>query len=78
MDQEIILLSKISQTEKNKYMQSLYVDSKRKKITQMDLFTKQKKTHRHRKQTYDYQKEKGRGGINWEFGINRYRLPNIK
>ena len=31
MDQEIILLSKISQTEKNKYMQSLYVDSKRKK-----------------------------------------------
>ena len=44
----------------------------------MDLFTKQKKTHRHRKQTYDYQKEKGRGGINWEFEINRYRLPNIK
>ena len=44
----------------------------------MDLFTKQKKTHRHRKQTYGNQKEKGRGGINWEFGINRYRLPNIK
>ena len=35
-----------------------------KKITQMDLFTKQKKTHRHRKQTSGYQKEKGRGGIN--------------
>ena len=24
----------------------------------MNLFTKQKKTHRHRKQTYGYQKEK--------------------
>ena len=23
-------------------------------------------------------RERGRGGINWEFGINRYRLPNIK
>ena len=34
---------------------------KGKKITQMDLFTKQKKTHRHRKQTSGYQKEKGEG-----------------
>ena len=34
---------------------------KKKKITQMDLFTKQKKTHRHRKQTSGYQKEKGEG-----------------
>ena len=32
-----------------------------KKLTQMDLFTKQKKTHRHRKQTYGYQKKKGEG-----------------
>ena len=27
----------------------------------MDLFTKQKKTHTYRKQTYGYQKEKGEG-----------------
>ena len=26
----------------------------------MNLFTKQKQTHRHRKQTYDYQRGKGR------------------
>ena len=29
-----------------------------KKMIQMNLFTKQKQTHRHRKQTYDYQREK--------------------
>ena len=31
------------------------------KMIQMNLFTKQKQTHRHRKQTYDYQREKGWG-----------------
>ena len=31
------------------------------KITQMNLFTKQKQTHRHRKQTYGYQRGKGEG-----------------
>jgi len=30
-----------------------------KKIAQINLFTKQKKTHRHNKQTYGYQREKG-------------------
>ena len=28
----------------------------------MDLFTKQEQTHRHRKQTYGYQRGKGWGG----------------
>ena len=37
----------------------------------MNLFTKQKQTHRHRKQTYGYQREKG-------FGINIHLLPYIK
>ena len=31
-------------------------------MIQMNLFTKQKQTHRHRKQTYGYQRGKGRGG----------------
>ena len=38
-----------------------YVKSKRKKRngwTERDLFPKQKETHRHRKQTYGYQKER--------------------
>ena len=29
----------------------------------MNLFTEQKQTHRHRKQTYSYQRERGEGGI---------------
>ena len=28
----------------------------------MNLYTKQKQTHRHRKQTYGYQRRKGRWG----------------
>ena len=30
-------------------------------MTQVNLFTKQKQAHRHRKQTYGYQREKGVG-----------------
>ena len=33
-----------------------------KKMIQMNLFTEQKQTHKHRKQTYGY--ERGKGGIN--------------
>ena len=37
----------------------LYVESK--KRIQMNFFTKQKQTHRHRKQIYGYQRRKGGG-----------------
>ena len=40
----------------------------------MKLFTKQKQTHRLRKQIYGYRREV----INWEFGINIYTLLYIK
>jgi len=33
-------------------------------MIQMNLFTKQTQTHRHRKQTYGYQRRKAGGGIN--------------
>ena len=46
-------------------------------MIQMNLFTKQKQSHRHRKQTYGYQRGKG-GGINEQFGINIYTLLHIK
>ena len=39
--------------------------------------TKQKKSHRCRKQTYGYQRGKG-GGINWKIGIDTYTLLCIK
>ena len=35
-----------------------------KKMIQVNLFPKQKVAHRHRKQIYGYQREKGEGGIN--------------
>ena len=54
MDTEIIILSEVCQTEKDKYhMLSL--------MTQMNVFSKQKQIHRNRKQTYGYQRGKGQG-----------------
>ena len=48
-----------------------------KKKVQMNLFTKQKQSHRCRKQSYGYQGGWG-VGINWEIGINVYTLVYIK
>ena len=61
MDLEIITLSEVSHRDKDKYhMISLICGILKKKI-QMNLFTKQKQTHRHRKQTQGYQRGKGWG-----------------
>ena len=43
----------------------------------MNLFTKQKQSHRCRKQAW-LSGDKGRGGINWEIGIDIYTLLYIK
>ena len=43
----------------------------------MNLFTKQKRTLRHRKQTYSYRGQGGEG-VNQEFGINIHTLLCIK
>ena len=56
MDLEMIILSEVSQTKTNIIWYHLYVEFK--KMIQMNLFTKQKQTHRHRKQTYGYQRGK--------------------
>ena len=44
------------------------------KNDKMNLFTKQKQIHRHRKQTVVTKGERWRGGINWEFGIDKHTL----
>ena len=43
----------------------------------MNLFTKQKQSHRYRKQTYGYQGARGEQ-INWEIVIHIYTLLYIK
>jgi len=52
---ESIRLSEISQTEKENYIS---LKCRILKIIQMNLFIKQKQTHKCRKQTYGYQREK--------------------
>ena len=70
-DPDIIILSK---TEKDEYHDITSMWNLKKILIQMNLFTKQKQTHRCRKQIYGYQKGKIRGGINQEFGSNIYTL----
>ena len=61
-DQEVIILSEVSQTEKGNY----HMISFRCGISSMmevNLFTEWKQTQRHRKQTYGFQRQKeGRDG----------------
>ena len=53
MNLDINILSEVNKAEKDKYHTlSLYVEFN--KMIQMNLFTKQKEIHRHRKQIYDY------------------------
>ena len=62
MDLEIIILSEVGQIDKNKYIDKYHNMSLIcgvLKIIQTNLFSKQKQTHRHRKQTYSYQRGKG-------------------
>ena len=44
----------------------------------MNLFTKQKQTHRFQKLTYGYGGDGLWRAIDWEFGINMYTLPYLK
>ena len=71
MDLEILILSEVSETEKAKYhMISLIWGIKN--MTQMNLFTKQKQTHRLRKKPYGYRRgkvrEKDKLGV-WDWPI---------
>ena len=60
-------------SEKDTYnMISLYVESK--KMIQRNLSTKQKQTHKHREQTYGYQRGEVQEGTNEELEISRCTL----
>ena len=71
MDLGIIILSEVSQRQilyNNIYMWTLIF-----KMIKVNLFTKQKQTHRFQKQTSGYQRGNAGGGgagINQELGIN--------
>ena len=63
MDLEIVIPNEVNQRQMSydiAYVWNL------KKIIQMNLFTKQKQTHRHRQQTYGYQRRK----VGWEEGYS--------
>ena len=63
-DLEIIILSEESHTLERQISYDITYMCNLKKMIQMNLFTKQKQTHRHRKQIYGYQRGKWAGGVN--------------
>ena len=70
MDFEVMVQSKVSQTEKGRYHVPSLICRIHRKMIHMNLFSRQKQTHRHRKQTYGSQRGK--------WGINRYTILYIK
>ena len=53
----IVILSEVSQKKTNIIQHCLHVESK--EMAQMNLFTKQKLSHRCRKETHGYLEERG-------------------
>ena len=82
MDLEIIILSEVSQRMTSSICYHLYVEFL--KVIQMNLFTKQKQTHRLRQRTYSNRRAWGvdrgsvEGGIGWGFRTGMYTLLYLK
>ena len=68
MDLEIVILSKVGQTE---WQVSCVITCmwNLKKMVKMNLFTKKKQSHTCRKQTYGYQREQVGGGQTRGLGV---------
>ena len=68
MDLETVILSEVSQAEKDKYHDTTYMWNLKKDI-QINLFIKQKQGHRCRKQIYGYQGDwRGRDKLgDWDY-----------
>ena len=58
-----VILSEVSQTEKNKHHYITYMWNLILKTMEVNVFTKQKQTHRHRKEIYSYQRGNTEGYI---------------
>ena len=68
VEQEIIILSQVNNTEKDEYMILLICGVKT--MTETNLSMKQKQTLRHREHSCGF--HNSGGGMNWEFKISRY------
>jgi len=61
---------------KTNILYHLYVESK--ETIQVNLFAKQKQTHRYREQIFGHQQGEGLGRDKLGFGINRYTPLSVK
>ena len=69
MDLEVVILSEASQTKTNIILYHMYVESKR--MIHINLFTKQKESHRHRKKIMVTKEGVGRYKLrDWNFHIH--------
>ena len=77
MDLEIIILSEVSQTEKDKYHDTAYMWNLKKNDTN-EIIYKTEIDSQKQKTNLWLPKGKGGGGVNWEFGIDIYTLLYLK
>ena len=77
MDLEIIILSEVSQREKDKYQYDITHMWNQKNGTN-EIIQKSEVDSQTQKINYGYQRGRGMGGRNQEFGINRYTPLYIK
>ena len=71
MDIQIIILSEVSQKEKDKYHISL--TCRIYNMTQVNSSVKQEQTHRHRTDLWEVEGLQDRG-VDWKFGISKCKL----
>ena len=78
MDLEPVILSEVNQAEKDKYHDIAYTQNPKKEI-QINLFTKQKQSHRCRKQIYRYQRDwRGRDKLgDWDYTHTHYYVYDV-
>ena len=76
MDLEIVMLSEVSQTEKDSYHMMAYISGVYKNDAKELIYKRE--TDRHRKQTHRFQRGNGEGEISQEFGISTDTLLYIK
>ena len=76
MDARLLKLREVSQ--KDKYRMTSVVCGIQ-NMAQLNLSTKQRKTHRHRDQTCGCQEGGGKGrGMGWESGVGRCNLQHLE
>ena len=78
-DLEIIILNEISQTEKDKYNMAYFTYMWNLKYDRNEhIYGTETDSQAQEHNVWSLKGKEGRGGINWDFGISKCKLPRVK